>query len=325
MKSCIDVFNGDADGICALHQLRLAQPQPAARLVSGVKRDIELLQQIEEVSDSSITVLDISLDKNRASLSKILAKGNQVFYADHHYAGEVPVSEQLTVHIDPEPLLCTSLIINWLLEDRYALWAVVGAFGDNLDEAAKLLAQKLEVSEEELAQLREVGILLNYNGYGAAIEDLFFHPAELYRHVQPYASPLVFHAEAQVLRTLREGYRDDMDKALATKPLYEDATGRVFQLPAAAWARRVSGVCANAFANQRPDQAHALLTENSDGSLLVSVRAPLRNRNGADLLCRQFPTGGGRAAAAGINVLPAEQLDSFIQAFIQQFGPQSAS
>ena len=30
-----DIFNGDADGICALHQLRLAEAR-AARLVYGV-------------------------------------------------------------------------------------------------------------------------------------------------------------------------------------------------------------------------------------------------------------------------------------------------
>jgi hypothetical protein len=319
----IDVFNGDADGICALHQLRLAQPQPEARLITGVKRDIALLRQIEEERDSQVTALDISLDKNRASLLKLLGNGCTVFYADHHYAGEVPVSERLTVHIDPEPLLCTSLIVNWLLEDKHALWAVAGAFGDNLDESALQLARRLNLGQDDVERLREIGILLNYNGYGAALDDLYFHPAELYRFVRPYENPLAFHAESPALRTLREGYAEDMNKALTSKPLHEDEAGRAFRLPAEAWARRVSGVCANAFANQRPELAHALLTENRDGSLLVSVRAPLNNRNGADLLCRQFPTGGGRAAAAGINVLPADQLDSFIQAFSRQFGRQA--
>jgi hypothetical protein len=36
----IDVFNGDADGLCALHQLRLAEPVQS-ELVTGVKRDIK--------------------------------------------------------------------------------------------------------------------------------------------------------------------------------------------------------------------------------------------------------------------------------------------
>ena len=34
-----DVFNGDADGICALIQLRLAEPRDTT-LITGVKRDI---------------------------------------------------------------------------------------------------------------------------------------------------------------------------------------------------------------------------------------------------------------------------------------------
>ena len=40
-----DVFNGDADGICALVQLRHAEPRNA-QLITGVKRDISLLKQV---------------------------------------------------------------------------------------------------------------------------------------------------------------------------------------------------------------------------------------------------------------------------------------
>ena len=42
----IDVFNGDADGICALLQLRKAEPRDAT-LVTGVKRDINLLAKVD--------------------------------------------------------------------------------------------------------------------------------------------------------------------------------------------------------------------------------------------------------------------------------------
>ncbi|HBQ39206.1 MAG TPA: acetyltransferase, partial [Halieaceae bacterium] len=59
-----DVFNGDADGLCALVQLRRAEPLDAV-LVTGVKRDIALLQQVEAGPGDRVTVLDISLDKNR--------------------------------------------------------------------------------------------------------------------------------------------------------------------------------------------------------------------------------------------------------------------
>ncbi|UCH28113.1 MAG: hypothetical protein JSV06_07385, partial [Myxococcales bacterium] len=66
-------------------------------------------------------------------------------------------------------------------------------------------------------------------------------------------------------------------------------------------------------------RAHSVLTERADGTYLVSVRAPLENKQGADGLCRQFPTGGGRAAAAGINALPSDQLDAFIDAFTKAY------
>jgi len=59
--------------------------------------------------------------------------------------------------------------------------------------------------------------------------------------------------------------------------------------------------------------------DNSDGSLLVSFRAPLTRRSGADTLCRAFPTGGGRPAAAGINNLPPQMLNEFLNLFSETF------
>ena len=75
-----DVFNGDADGICALHQLRLAEPRPDARLVTGVKRDIRLLQKLSGTRDAQITVLDVSLDSNRDALLSLLQTGCKSLY-----------------------------------------------------------------------------------------------------------------------------------------------------------------------------------------------------------------------------------------------------
>ena len=56
-----DVFNGDADGICALLQLRLAEPRNS-QLITGIKRDIALLDRVDAQSGDQVTVLDISLD-----------------------------------------------------------------------------------------------------------------------------------------------------------------------------------------------------------------------------------------------------------------------
>jgi hypothetical protein len=51
----------------------------------------------------------------------------------------------------------------------------------------------------------------------------------------------------------------------------------------------------------------------------VSVRSPLERPQGADALCRAFPGGGGRRAAAGINHLPRDELDRFVAAMDAAF------
>ena len=51
----IDVFNGDADGICALHQLRLAEPAETV-LVTGPKRDIALVERVAAQPGDEVTV-----------------------------------------------------------------------------------------------------------------------------------------------------------------------------------------------------------------------------------------------------------------------------
>ena len=315
----IDVFNGDADGICALHQLRLHCPEPDARLVTGIKRDISLLARLQGCSGSRITVLDISLDCNRKELQSLLATGNAVFYADHHFSGTIPDSPLLEAHIDPSPHLCTSLIIDQLLAGAFRPWALVGAYGDNLDTVADSLAEASGYSADERLALREVGVLLNYNGYGSSAADLHMHPAELFREVHGYLEPMRFHAFSPVMDLLRRGYAQDLAHAADLEPFHLPAGGRVFLLPSNGWARRVMGTLANRLARQAPNLAHTLLLPNPDGSLLVSVRAPLQTGQGADSLCRQFATGGGRASAAGINRLPPQDLETFLASFATHF------
>ena len=151
-----DVFNGDADGLCALTQLRNAEPRESV-LITGVKRDIDLLKQVQAQAGDVVTVLDVSLDKNREALEQVLAAGAEVFYADHHFAGEIPESEQLTAVINTAPDVCTSILVNSRLEGEFLAWAVVGAFGDNLHDSARKLAKPLDLGEEELQLLENLG------------------------------------------------------------------------------------------------------------------------------------------------------------------------
>ncbi len=321
MGKFYDVFNGDADGICALHQLRLAEPREA-RLITGVKRDIALLARPAddpEICHSSITVLDISLAKNRQALTALLKRGNQVHYIDHHFADKIPQSDLLTTDIDPDPEICTGLIVDRLLAGRFRAWAVVAAFGDNLHAAARAAAAILSLDDNDLAKLREIGELFNYNGYGKTLADLHFPPATLYEAVRPFVNPLDFYKSSDILTRLRRGFNQDMELARNTVPLIDNAVGRIYKFPAQAWPRRAAGVFANEKAREAENRAHALLVDNGDGSFMVSVRAPLLRRKGAVDLCRRFPTGGGRAAAAGINNLPEEMLDDFFNAFEETF------
>lgn len=309
-----DAFNGDADGICALHQLRLAEPVES-RLVTGVKRDIALLQRISAGAGDVVTALDIAVEKNIAPLQRLLDKGVRVRWFDHHNPGQLPVHERFEPHIDTAADVCTSLIVDRHLGGRHRIWAVVAAFGDNLHDAARRAAALLGLSEARLAMLRQLGECLNYNAYGECIEDLYFPPDVLYRRLHAYVDPFAFIAEAPEFVILRDGYSADMAAASAVAPLEEKPSGAVIVLPDAAWARRVSGVYANELARRYPERAHALLTRSPQGHYVVSVRAPLNNRRGADELCRQFDTGGGRKAAAGINRLPEDRLSDFIRAF----------
>ncbi|OQX07053.1 MAG: acetyltransferase [Desulfobulbaceae bacterium A2] len=315
----LDVFNGDADGLCALLQLRLHEPCPGAGLVTGVKRDIRLLDRLRETEHASITVLDISLDVNRKALLHLLDQDNSIIYLDHHFAGEVPQHPRLTLHLDPAAASCTSLIVDALLGGRYRPWALVGAFGDNLHERAQELAGSLPLTVEEIDRLRELGTLLNYNGYGEKIEDLHIDPAQLFQTMLPFANPLDFWAQAPIVPQLRQGHQDDLGRALALSPLFETPAVRAFQLPDTDWARRVGGSYAHHLAREQQDLAHAVLQPMRDGSWRVSVRAPRSRPAGADLLCRRYPTGGGRTAAAGINALPPALLPAFLQDFRRSF------
>jgi hypothetical protein len=177
------------------------------------------------------------------------------------------------------------------------------------------------LSVSEIATLQELGILLNYNGYGASTDDLFFHPKVLYKKLRHYQTPFDFlNNDSMTYQSLADGYRQDMTLALQAPIIHETANTAVIELPEEKWARRISGVFGNELANQNPERAHAVIKAKDDGNFLVSVRAPLNNKQGADQLVSLFPTGGGRKAAAGINALPAIMLDEFFLAFDKQYG-----
>ena len=187
--------------------------------------------------------------------------------------------------------------------------------------SAEAAAKPLSMTANDLQTLKQMGVAINYNGYGSAIEDLHFPPDQLYRELVQYPDPLDYVQDAaSSWRRLLDGYEADMAHVASLQP--ERATDKmaVFVLPDAPWAKRVSGVFGNQLANQHPDRAHAVLSLKNADNYTVSVRAPLNKRAGAGEFCSSFPGGGGRAGAGGVNDLPVADFEHFVERFEAAFG-----
>lgn len=308
-----DIFNGDADGLCALQQLRLAAPLTATP-VTGPKRDIALLDRVAAAPDVHMTVLDVSFEVNAGAVRRALEAGATIEWFDHHRPGDVAAHPRLTTHIDTAAELCTSAIVDRYLGGAHRAWAVAGAYGDNLDATAAALGARLRLGERDLAALRQLGRALNYNAYGDRVEELLFHPAELHARMRGCADPWVFLARDPAPTRLAEAMRTDLEQALRVSPRLDTPAALAVALPDAAWSRRVAGTLANHLARATPTRAHAVLVPSA-GRYTVSLRSPLAAPSGADALAARFRGGGGRAAAAGINGLPEAEVEEFLHVF----------
>ena len=284
-------FNGDADGLCALQQLRLGGELAAdVRLVSGVKRDIDLLRRVQAGPGERVTVLDISFDQNRADAARLLTAGAGLRYFDHHFAGDLPEHPAFEPFIDVAADVCTSLLVDRFLQGRFHRWAVAAAFGDGMPGPARALAERHGVAQEDLA-------------------------AELL----PYDDPLAFVRLSPSFARLREGHAADMAAAASLEPWRVGEGASLYRLPAKPWARRVSGVLANQLAARDPQRALGLLSARADGDWTFSLRVPANASLEADAFCRGFATGGGRKRAAGINRLPGQALESFARRLLDSY------
>ena len=345
-----DVFNGDADGIIALLQLYFSQgitaqsltgskgDIPKRQLVTGVKRDISLLEQVDIEQAKSVTVLDISMEKNIEALTCLLDRGVDVFYVDHHRTGEIPTSKHLTTLIDTDANTCTSLLVNKQVKGTYVNWAIAAAFGDNMFPSALLLAKEVGLTVLQQEQLKKLGTYINYNGYGQHITDLHFHPAVLFEKLLDYPDPFtLIKAPNSLFHQLEAAYLSDMKNASTAKVIERNKVFDAYLLPNEPWAKRVSGVFGNDLANAQPAKAHVVLTvnnprvstvnssDNAEETYTLSLRAPLNNKQFAGELCANFDTGGGRASAAGINNLPLSSLNDFFELMHKYYSSSDCS
>jgi len=309
-----DLFNGDADGLCALHQLRLVEPRDSF-LISGVKRDIALFDQLPSGRPLQVTALDISWDRNAQGVCRVLNGGGNVTYFDHHSAKTLFRHPQLTAHIDTGLDVCTSILVDRHLGGVLRPWAIVAAYGDNLDAVADRMAREYGCTAATRGALAQLGYLLNYNAYGESREDLHFCPVQLYRSLHRFESPLDFMAKAYEFRRLQEGHASDQQAVQDLAPYTANDRATVYVLPDRAWARRLCGTLANQLVARNNGRSVAVLTPRSDGDFLVNLRIGSASASRADIFCSRYPAGGGRHGAGGIDRLPDQDMDRFINEF----------
>ena len=313
MTQRFDVCNGDADGLCAALQWRLHEPAPA-KLVTGLKREIALLEHVHANGGDEVNVFDLSMHRNRDALLGLLGAGVRVRYFDHHAVRDIPSDPLFEVQVDCSSDICTSLLVDRRIGGAFRVWALVGAYGDNLAGVADRLAIDSGIGSDDRLRLRRLGEAINYNAYGDDESDVCIAPARLYGVMARYRDPRDMLAHEGIADEIDTRRHADLRQALALPPHWQDASGNVLILPDAAWSRRVLGCLANELANAQPRHAHAVLKLQGTGKYVVSVRAPLASPLGADELCSRFG-GGGRARAAGIDGLPADDLERFLAGF----------
>ncbi len=329
MNSPIFVFNGDADGIISQHLMALSGIRPSLR-ITGLKRDISLLRQLPPVKAADLYVFDISLAKNHEFLEPLLKNPDLTWeWFDHHEAGPLFHHPRLKTHIHMAPGICTAMIVSRNLARFDVRWVAAASFGDNLPESSMALLAPLNLPEKAILDLKELGELLNYNAYGETEADVLIQPLELALILSAYQDPLIFHREAKILPLIRAQKAADELALGELKPVESQGRSSLYLLPAQPWAGRMGAVIANRLATTCPDKAIAILHPLRDGSLRVSIRSPRSSGNSsasirsASHLASQFPTGGGRIQAAGINHLPAEEKDRFSRLFFEYYRCES--
>ena len=153
------------------------------------------------------------------------------------------------------------------------------------------------------------------------MEDLHFHPADLYRRLAAFDDPLEFAARDRAFETLQTGYQSDLARAQQVAPRLATAD------PPRDWCcrtshgrRRVSGPWANQLATANPQRAHAVLVRRGDG-YTVSVRAPRPGRRA------RMPCAAASSPAADAQRQLASppcrrtELERFIAEFQRAFAP----
>lgn len=310
---CVDVCNGDADGLCSILQWRRHEPK-ASTIVTLLRHEASLWGRVHTRPGDEFLLCDIPLEPNRATLLQLLNGGARVHYLNHHDTEDIPWHPQLQATVDSSHEACTSLIVDRLLGGKYRDWAVVGAYGDQLTRVANRLASGLGFMKDVRTRLRELGELISYNACVPHEKDAYLAPARLYERLSRYPGPLDFLQSESLVAELNAVRLEDLNKASALTPYWQDACACVYVLPDAPWAHRVASSLYYRIAAAEPQRAHAFLRPLKDGYFEAKVHAA-RNA-GADLPKPEHTERASRRPRAWvIEHLPNGEIDHFIRAF----------
>jgi hypothetical protein len=254
------VFNGDADGLCALQQLRLVEPGDAT-LVTGVKRDIGLLERVNAAGADAITVLDISLDRNRRLGCCALFRPS--------YAGEVPEHPHFEPHIEE---ISGSVPHTGRSPSTDASRGDRSAFGDGLPRVGAAMASAID-SIIHGGDIGEQSISTIMPGRTSPISH---SPRRTANQMVPFEDPPISFGS----RRRSHGWPQATGwcAGKCTAACAAGARATIVVLQDEPWARRVIGVLANELA-RLPRQRHCRTLAKARGGFVVGCarRRPARS------------------------------------------------
>ena len=260
-------FNGDADGLCALQQLRLADPRDAT-LVTGVKRDIQLLRRVNAAAGDEVTVLDISLDQNRDDLLPAAGSGRfgSLFRPPlRGRAAAAPRTSRRTSRNRP-----TSARARW----STAISPAAIARGPSSRPSATTCRSSPSRWPRPPASTRRrpprwsgsaSASTTTPTGMPSAISASI--PRIWRSRCCRSRIPMEFVRRSPAYARLGARYEEDMQQARALKPARQVPGATMVVLPDEAWARRAIGVLANELTQAQPDCAIAILSPKAAGRL----------------------------------------------------------
>jgi len=269
------VCNGDADGLCSAVQWFMHEPSPAT-LVTGLKRELALLDRVDCGVGDEINIFDIAMSRKSHRTAALARSRRACALFDHHaVVTDVPASALFEARIDAGCDSCTSLLVDRRIGGACHGWALVGTYGDNLSERADQLAVEWGFDIGDRQRLRRMGEAIDYNAYGDRESDVHVAPARLYDIMTRYRDPRDMLAQEAVVDEIDALRRRTWTGRSRSRPLDESQCS-VLVLPDEPWSCRALGSVANELANAetaaRPHGAKA----PPAGGFMVSVRAPLR-------------------------------------------------